>query len=261
MHLLFTSFGIVLGFMALLIVGASGFTAESFASAVILVVVGMLLSLFLLDGLRPNAKSKSPPPRTRKLVNHISKYGWRWFFGLGTAATTVALAANLSHHQPSAAESLTPALAFAAPKTQSEMAAQPAVAAAPSPAPEMAAALSAQAATYEVAAAIGAWRLAWQARDVDSYLAAYATDFQPAGGMTLSDWRAQRQDRLLRARDIHISVEQLEVNMDGDKASARFRQHYIAAGNRDTMRKHLLLVRTDGTWQITEEKADAAAGS
>jgi ketosteroid isomerase-like protein len=110
----------------------------------------------------------------------------------------------------------------------------------------------------EVTAAIEAWRTAWAARDVERYLAAYAADFRPAEGQTLEDWRAQRKDRLGKARGIQVQVEQLTVDADGDRATARFLQRYRAGVVSDRVWKRMVLTRTPDGWKISEEAVDAA---
>ena len=112
--------------------------------------------------------------------------------------------------------------------------------------------------TTEVTAAIEAWRAAWTARDVEPYLAAYAADFQPADGQTLDAWRTQRKDRLRKARGIRVEIEQLSVDADGDRATARFMQRYRAGSVSDRVWKRLVLSRTPEGWKITEEAVDGA---
>jgi ketosteroid isomerase-like protein len=110
----------------------------------------------------------------------------------------------------------------------------------------------------EVTAAIEAWRTAWSARDVETYLAAYAADFRPADGQTLADWQAQRKDRLGKARAIQVQVEQLTVDADGDRATARFLQRYRAGAVNDRVWKRLVLTRSPDGWKISEEAVEAA---
>lgn len=110
----------------------------------------------------------------------------------------------------------------------------------------------------EVTAAIEAWRAAWAARDVERYLAAYAADFRPAEGQTLEDWQAQRKDRLGKARAIQVQVEQLSVDADGDRATARFLQRYRAGPVNDRVWKRVVLTRSPDGWKISEEAVEAA---
>ena len=308
MSLLFTSFGTVFGLIALLIIGASGFTAESFALAVIVMVVGLLLSLFVMDSLQPNERSKSRRASIRKAQKHLEKHGWKWALGLsavaalalylgsaqnpseatepthsGTLASSPATApmltlatqlptesSTINHavHSPSEGVETETTAAGAAAKTTTAALPSTVTSEVPALAPALASAgaitetaqpASANGAADAVAAAIETWRQAWEKRDIDTYLAAYAPDFKPSGGLPLAAWRAQRRDRVGRARDIHIVLEMQEVTVNGDRASARFRQRYSAAHITDSMRKQLLLTRTTDGWRIVEEKEDGAS--
>lgn len=286
MSLLFTSFGTVFGLIALLIMGSSGFSAESFAMAVIVVVVGMLLSLFVMDSLRPSERSTSRRAWIRKVRKHFARHRRRWWGGLAgvaalglilylstrsTPAVTEAPAWALATPAPTVASPATPVPAPLpakatlippeAPPHMDTAAPQAPPAPAPVPAAPVPSPASSTVNTTDVLATIDGWRLAWEHQDTDNYLAAYAPDFRPSGGLSLSAWRAQRKDRVGRARDIHIQLDQMKVTVEGNQASARFVQRYSAAQNRDTMRKQLLLVRTPAGWRIVEEKPDTSTVS
>jgi ketosteroid isomerase-like protein len=110
----------------------------------------------------------------------------------------------------------------------------------------------------EVTAAVEAWRSAWSARDVPRYLAAYAPDFQPAEATSHAAWVSQRKERLRNARGLRVQVEQLEVSAEGDRATARFLQHYRAGSLNDQVRKRLVFVRRADGWKISEEAVETA---
>lgn len=129
-------------------------------------------------------------------------------------------------------------------------------AAVPAAAPSPVAAADPQA---EVTAAIEAWRAAWAARDVEPYLAAYAADFLPADGQSRGEWQAQRTQRLRAAHGIRVDIEQLGVEVEGDRATARFVQRYRAGSVSDRVHKRLVLVRAPDGWKISEEAVDGAA--
>lgn len=97
------------------------------------------------------------------------------------------------------------------------------------------------------------WAAAWQGKAIDDYLKHYAPDFQPAGNLTRADWLAQRQQRLSRPGTISVEISKLEIQHDGDTASARFQQTYRADGQPLIDRKTLELVRRDGQWLIRRE--------
>lgn len=106
----------------------------------------------------------------------------------------------------------------------------------------------------EVEAAIRAWSVAWSRKDMDSYFASYARDFAPAG-KTHKTWEAERRARIGSKRNITLKISDLQVTVNGDKASARFHQEYKADALEISGRKSLELVRSGGSWLIVKESA------
>jgi Flp pilus assembly protein TadD/ketosteroid isomerase-like protein len=103
--------------------------------------------------------------------------------------------------------------------------------------------------------AVADWAAAWSRKDVKAYLAHYARDFQTPGGEAHAAWEAERAQRIAKPRSIQVTIEDLEVTMDGaDKAVASFRQHYRAPGFKSSTRKTLVLVKRDGKWLIQQER-------
>jgi ketosteroid isomerase-like protein len=103
------------------------------------------------------------------------------------------------------------------------------------------------------------WVAAWSARDVDRYLAFYAKDFAPGGGLTRAAWEAQRRARLSGASSIQVAVRDVRIEAEGaDRATVRFTQDYTSGSYRETgTRKRLVMRRDDGRWRIVSEGADA----
>lgn len=108
-------------------------------------------------------------------------------------------------------------------------------------------------ASPEVQAAVEAWRAAWSGKDATAYLAAYADDFVPPGGLSLDGWQTQRRERLATARKISVQIQRLEVRAEGDTATARFLQHYRSGALDEKVLKRLTLRRTPGGWKIAQE--------
>lgn len=135
-------------------------------------------------------------------------------------------------------------------------AAKPAVAVASKPAAKPVATDSAPAkpvtANPGVEAAVTRWAQAWSARDVDTYLAAYARDFA-ASGMTRADWEAQRRARITAPKSIEVKISDLKIEQQGDSASATFRQTYRSDRLSSTATKTLKLVLQNGEWRIVDE--------
>ncbi len=136
----------------------------------------------------------------------------------------------------------------------------PAAAAAPESAraaatPEPQSAFVAGESEEAVGAAVEAWARAWAAKDVERYLGCYASDFQPASGITPEDWQDQRRARLARTGDLQVVVSALEIELTGaGRAIARFDQTYSAPGYQDRVRKSLRLRRRHGEWLIQREE-------
>jgi tetratricopeptide (TPR) repeat protein len=146
------------------------------------------------------------------------------------------------------AEAPKPAAVAAAPA--STAAAMPAPAAAtskPVPAP-------AADATTEITRAIELWAAAWSRKDVKTYLAAYASDFKTPAGESRSAWDAERQKRINKPGAIQVSVENLRISIDGDTATAKFRQNYKSATLKTSSNKVLQLGKRDGKWLILQER-------
>ncbi len=136
-----------------------------------------------------------------------------------------------------------------------------AVAAAPAtPTPAPAAATSKPApapagdANTEITRAIELWAAAWSRKDVKAYLAAYARDFKTPAGESRSAWDAERQKRINKPGAIQVSVENLRISVDGDTATAKFRQHYKSATLKTSSNKVLQLAKRDGKWLILQER-------
>jgi tetratricopeptide (TPR) repeat protein len=127
------------------------------------------------------------------------------------------------------------------------------VAAAPTPAPAKPAAA---AGSDDVVKAVNAWADAWSRKDMKAYLGAYASDFDTPKGMSRKAWEQEREQRIAgKGGKISVSVDAPQVSINGDKATAKFRQHYKATGLSSSTTKTLVLVRSGSKWLIKEENA------
>jgi Flp pilus assembly protein TadD/ketosteroid isomerase-like protein len=109
-------------------------------------------------------------------------------------------------------------------------------------------------ATAEVTRAIDLWAAAWSRKDIKTYLGAYARDFKTPAGESRTTWDAERQKRIEKPGAIQVSYENLRVSVDGDTATAKFRQHYKSATLKTSSNKVLQLGKRDGKWQILQER-------
>jgi tetratricopeptide (TPR) repeat protein len=147
---------------------------------------------------------------------------------------------------PPAKVAAAPAPVAAAPKAPE--------AAAPAPAPAAAAAPAAStAANAEIESAVRAWASAWASQDMDRYLAAYGNDFAPGGGQNRKSWEQDRRARIVGKSSISVNIENLAIKVDGDSATAKFRQIYRADNLNVSSRKTLEMQRSGNQWHIRKE--------
>ncbi len=142
-----------------------------------------------------------------------------------------------------------PAPAPAAPAAPAA-AAKPAAPQPPAAQPASAAAADAQA---DVEAAVQAWAKAWSSKNMQGYLGAYAPNFTPTGGQSRKDWEADRRARIVPRSRIEVGVSDLNITVNGDRATARFRQAYNSDNLNVSSRKTLDLVRSGNRWLILRE--------
>lgn len=123
--------------------------------------------------------------------------------------------------------------------------------AAPAAKPAMAA--KPAAAVSEVESAVHAWAAAWQKQDMPRYLNAYSEKFVPADGSSFDKWKEARRVRIVGKDNISVALQNLRVSVDGDQATAKFRQRYVAGSLNSTTRKTLALRQEKGAWRIVRE--------
>lgn len=162
---------------------------------------------------------------------------------------------------PAATVAAAPAAAPARPATPAPAPApaKPAAStAAPAPAPAPAASAPAAApasanAEKEVEAAVRAWADAWAAKDMSGYLASYGSNFDTPGGQTRKAWEDERRSRIVGKSRITLKLNNLDVTVNGNKASAKFRQDYSADSLNVSSRKTLDLEKVGDRWVIVRE--------
>lgn len=97
------------------------------------------------------------------------------------------------------------------------------------------------------------WASAWEQKNFDAYINFYADKFVPENQQSRDAWLAQRKERLSGPREIKITLRNIKVNIEGDKASAEFTQLYVAPGYSDSVNKQLQFERIDNRWMIVRE--------
>jgi ketosteroid isomerase-like protein len=108
----------------------------------------------------------------------------------------------------------------------------------------------------DITKAISAWASAWSRKDVKSYLSSYSSDFNTPKGMARKDWEAEREARIAgKSGSISVTFDEPQISVNGDKATAKFRQHYKAPGLSTSTTKSLVFVKTGNKWLIKEENS------
>lgn len=73
----------------------------------------------------------------------------------------------------------------------------------------------------EVQTALAAWKVAWESRDVDTYMMFYHPNFPDR-----SVFSRQKNGVMVRAKNIRIEVQDLKVTVEAQRTRAVFLQHY-----------------------------------
>ena len=171
--------------------------------------------------------------------------------------------------KPAAAAPATPAPAAPAVATKPApaapvIAAKPApvqppalvVAAAPATPPAAPVATNANAnAEKEVEAAVSAWANAWAGKDMTGYLASYGANFDPPGKQPRKAWEDERRARIVGKSRISVKLSNVAVAVQGNKATARFKQDYSADSLNISSRKALELAKVSDRWVIVRESS------
>ena len=148
------------------------------------------------------------------------------------------------------------AVAAEKPAAAAEKPAPQKPAAAEKPAAEKPAAKPAAQESAEVIKALNGWAQAWSKKDPDGYLSYYAKDFKTPGGESRADWEKARRSRIAAPKSISVSVGSPKVTMSGsNQATVVFRQSYRSDVMKANGSKTVVMTRSDGRWQIQQEKA------
>ena len=85
------------------------------------------------------------------------------------------------------------------------------------------------------------------------YLGSYGKDFSAPGGQSRKSWEDDRRSRIVGKSRISVKLDNLAVSVNGDKATAKFKQGYSADALNVSSRKTLDLVKTGERWVIVRE--------
>jgi tetratricopeptide (TPR) repeat protein len=110
--------------------------------------------------------------------------------------------------------------------------------------------------TAEVVAALNDWAQAWSKKDADAYISHYAKDFKTPAGESRADWEKARRSRITAPKSISVVIASPKVAMTGaNQAKVTFRQTYRSDVLKTTSSKTLVMVKSDGRWQIQQERS------
>jgi ketosteroid isomerase-like protein len=186
----------------------------------------------------------------------------RQIITLNPTKLTPAQLASLSKATPAPVPTPSPApspAVVAQAKPAQEPAAKPAPMSEPAARPAREAPVPAQtsgvdtASAREVEQSVQAWAAAWSAKDMRAYFASYSRDFDPAGKHSRSEWEEERRSRIEGKASISVKLSEMQAQVRGNNAVARFRQDYRANGISISSRKTLELVRQGDNWKIVRE--------
>ena len=105
----------------------------------------------------------------------------------------------------------------------------------------------------DVEDAVKAWAKAWSNKNMQGYLGAYAPNFTPPGGQSRKDWEADRKARIIPRNRIDVGISDVDVSVNGDRASVKFRQAYSSDNLSVTSRKTLDMIKSGNRWLILRE--------
>jgi uncharacterized protein YchJ len=88
------------------------------------------------------------------------------------------------------------------------------------------------------------------------YLGMYASDFEPAKGLSRVAWVQQRTQRITSKKSIRLEIQNLTVQINANLATVRFTQIYQDERLRASDRKTMHWVWRNGQWRITREATD-----
>ena len=105
----------------------------------------------------------------------------------------------------------------------------------------------------DVEAAVRAWAQAWSSKDMSTYLGSYGNNFDPPGSQARKAWEADRRARIVGKSSISVKLSGLAVNVQGNRATAKFKQDYNAGPLNVSSRKTLDLTKVGERWVIVKE--------
>lgn len=206
----------------------------------------------------------APPPVAKLALLRELRPGHTAPGAVTERPATVLASSATAPATPTPAPTSAPAPAIAATPVPAKVPPAPAPAPVPAPAATHAPVQAAVAATTpaartlapeparDVERAVHAWAQAWSERNMAQYLGAY--DRAYTGGLAShAAWEEERRNRILGKARISVTLTELQVQVTGARAVAKFRQNYKADRLSVQGRKTLELVKSADRWVIAKE--------
>lgn len=108
----------------------------------------------------------------------------------------------------------------------------------------------------QVTHAVQMWAKSWANKQMNAYFDAYDNGFRPADGRSRQAWEQDRRERITSKKTIAVDISNLDIKINGNKATAVFRQHYKADSLSANSRKTLEFVQRGGRWLIVQESTN-----
>ena len=96
------------------------------------------------------------------------------------------------------------------------------------------------------------WLKNWEAGRIETYRTFYTSDFH-SKGKNLDAWISYKTDVHNKSKNIKISIDDLQISVSENKATAVFIQHYSSSITKDSAKKTLELKKENNQWKIYGE--------
>jgi hypothetical protein len=96
------------------------------------------------------------------------------------------------------------------------------------------------------------WLISWKSGDMKTYRSCYASNFQ-SKGMNLNEWISYKTNVRQKSENINISIDDLQISVEGNIATAEFIQSYSSSILQNKSKKTLKLRKINDEWKIYKE--------
>ena len=96
------------------------------------------------------------------------------------------------------------------------------------------------------------WFTSWKSGDMKTYRSCYASNFH-SKEMDLNAWVSHKAAVRMRSKNINISIDDLQISMNENSATAVFTQSYSSSILKDKGRKTLEMKKINDEWKIYKE--------